>query len=80
MLKKLCDNCKSEMDIDSEGFRIEINASTSKDEVIEYYADLCEKCEKDLVEIIKVALHSYGIESDEKEEEINEENIKDVDN
>ena len=66
MLKKLCDNCKSEMNIDDNNFRIEIN--TSKDEIIELYADLCEKCENDLIEAIKTTLKSYGI----KEEEINE--------
>lgn len=73
MLKKLCDNCKSEMDIDNEGFRIEINGSTSKDEVIEYYADLCEKCEKDLIEAIETTLKSYGVkeENEQSEEEIN---------
>lgn len=72
MLKKLCDNCKSEMDIDNEGFRIEINGSTSKNEVIEYYADLCEKCEKDLIEAIKTTLKSYGIKEEKEETELNE--------
>lgn len=75
MLKKLCDNCKSEMDIDNEGFRIEINGSTSKDEVIEYYADLCEKCEKDLIEAIETTLKSYGVKNEieqAEEEELNE--------
>ena len=75
MLKKLCDNCKSEMDIDNEGFRIEINGSISENEVIEYSADLCEKCEKDLIEAIETTLKSYGVkeEKEEKEEiELNE--------
>ena len=74
MLKKLCDNCKAEMDIDNEGFRIEINASTSKDEITEYYADLCEKCEKDLIEAIETTLKSYGVknEIEQAEEELNE--------
>ena len=67
MLKKLCDNCKSEMNIDNEGFKIEINGSIPENGVIECYADLCEKCENDLIEAIKTTLKSYGIK-----EEINE--------
>lgn len=70
MLIKLCNNCKAEMDIDSEGFRIEINGST---EVIECYADLCEKCEKDLIEAIETTLKSYGVKEEEQtKEELNE--------
>ena len=74
MLKKLCDNCKTEMDIDSDGLRVEIN--TSKNENLELFADLCEKCEKDLVEAILTTLKSYGvkeeIESEEQAQELNE--------
>ena len=77
MLKKLCDNCKTEMDIDSDGLRVEIN--TSKNENLELFADLCEKCEKDLVEAILTTLNSYGVkneieqaEEEEEEEELNE--------
>ena len=74
MLKKLCDNCKTEMDIDSDGLRVEIN--TSKNENLELFADLCEKCEKDLVEAILTTLKSYGvkeeIENEEQAQELNE--------
>ena len=71
MLKKLCDNCKSEMDIDNNNFRIE--TITSKDEITEYYADLCEKCEKDLIEAIETTLKSYGVKEEEQtKEELNE--------
>ena len=73
MLKKLCDNCQAEMDIDNEGFRIEINSST-QDEVIELFGDLCEKCEKELIGGIKKTLSAYGIKSEETQEneELNE--------
>ena len=67
MLKKLCDNCKTEMDIDSDGLRVEIN--TSKNENLELFADLCEKCEKDLVEAILTTLKSYGVKEEETEEQ-----------
>ena len=71
MLKKLCDNCKSEMDINDNLFRIEID--TPKDGVIEYFADLCEKCEKDLIEAIEATLKSYGVKKEEQtKEELNE--------
>ena len=67
MLKKICDNCKTEMDIDDESFRIEINRLYGED--IELYADLCEKCEKDLIEAIQTTLNSYGVTELEIENE-----------
>ena len=65
------------MDIDNEGFRIEINGSISENEVIEYSADLCEKCEKEIIEVIETTLKSYGVKNEieqvvEEEEELNE--------
>ena len=73
MLKKICDNCKSEMNIDDESFRIEINRLYDDD--IELYADLCEKCEKDLIEAILTTLKSYGVKEEieqAEEKELNE--------
>ena len=82
MLQKLCDNCKKEMSIDSVNLYDEgtfyLNIGIEKGTELTFNGDLCEDCEKTLVEKIKEILKDYNIKEDEiieDESEQEEENF-----
>lgn len=74
MLQKICDNCKTSMVMneyyDENTFGLIINTESGKE--LSFSGDLCEECEKKIIQEITALLHSYNINED-KVEEITEE-------
>lgn len=69
MLQKICDCCKKQMILseyyDEGTFNLIINTESGKE--LSFNGDLCEECEKDIIEGIKSVLHSYCINESEQE-------------